>query len=54
MPMEILPPKENWEANSTRRLSRVDVQKASNKIKRFVEMRLESDLNVFEVREECY
>jgi len=48
MPMEVLPPKENWEANSTHRLSRKDVQKASTKIKRFVGRRLESDLNVFE------
>ena len=50
MPMELLPPRENWEANSTRRLSRIELQKAMSKVKRFVERRLESDLNVFEVR----
>ena len=50
MPMDLLPPKENWEANSTKRLSRIELQKAMTKLKRFVESRLESDLNVFEVR----
>lgn len=50
MPMELLPPEENWKANSTRRLSRIELQKAMSKVKRFVERRLESDLNVFEVR----
>ena len=50
MPMDLLPPKENWEANSTHRLSRIELQKAMTKLKRFVESRLESDLNVFEVR----
>ena len=49
MPMDLLPPKENWEANSTHRLSRIDMQKAMTKVKRFVETRLETDLNVFEV-----
>jgi hypothetical protein len=48
MAYELLPPKANWEANSTRRLSRIALQKAMTKIKRFVEHRLESDLNVFE------
>ena len=48
MPMELLPPKENWEANSTKRLSRVEMQKAIAKVKRFVERRLETDLNLFE------
>ena len=50
MPMNLLPPKENWEANSSHRLSRIELQKAMTKLKRFVESRLESDLNVFEVR----
>jgi aspartate--ammonia ligase len=48
MPMELLPPKENWAANSTHRLSRIEMQKAMTKIKRFVERRLETDLNLFE------
>lgn len=48
MPYGLLPPKENWEANSTRRLSRTDLQKAMTKVKRFVERRIETDLNVFE------
>lgn len=48
MPYNLLPPKENWEANSTRRLSRIDLQKAITKVKCFVEHRLEADLNVFE------
>lgn len=42
-------PQDNWVANSTRRLSRIDLQKAMTKVKRFVESRLESDLNLFEV-----
>lgn len=50
MPMDLLPPKENWEANSTHRLSRIEMQKAMTKVRRFVERRLEADLNVFEVR----
>lgn len=48
MPFDLLPPKENWEANATHRLSRIDLQKAITKVKRFVENRLENDLNVFE------
>lgn len=36
-------------ANSTRRLSRIDLQKAITKVKRFVERRMETDLNLFEV-----
>lgn len=48
MPYELLPPKENLDANSTHRLSRIDLQKAMTKVKRFVEHRLETDLNVFE------
>jgi len=51
MPQEVLPPKRNWEANSTHRLSRIELQKAINDIKRFVEGRLESDLNLFKVRQ---
>ena len=41
--------KDNLMANSTRRLSRIDMQKAMTKVKRFVETRLESDLNLFQV-----
>jgi len=50
MPDKLLPPKRNREANSTHRLSRLDVQRASTEIKRFVQSRLETDLNVIEVR----
>jgi hypothetical protein len=50
MPEEILPPPRNREANSTQRLTRREVQLASTMVKRFVERRLETDLNVFEVR----
>lgn len=46
MPDEILPPEYNREANSTHRLSRLDIQRAINDIKKFVEGRLESDLNL--------
>ena len=49
MPKDLLPPMENWDANSTHRLSRIEMQKAMTKVKRFVERRLETDLNVFEV-----
>eukprot|EP00581_Thalassiosira_minuscula_P016220 CAMPEP_0183733326 /NCGR_PEP_ID=MMETSP0737-20130205/40836_1 /TAXON_ID=385413 /ORGANISM="Thalassiosira miniscula, Strain CCMP1093" /LENGTH=163 /DNA_ID=CAMNT_0025966559 /DNA_START=24 /DNA_END=512 /DNA_ORIENTATION=- len=48
MPWELLPPKENWKANSTHRLSRIEVQKAMTKVKRFIEGRLETDLKLFE------
>lgn len=48
MPYDLLPPSENWVANSTRRLSRIDLQKAITKVKRFVERRMETDLNLFE------
>ena len=46
MPDAILPPERNREANSTHRLSRLDVQRASTDIKRFVEARLENDFNL--------
>jgi len=42
----ILPPKRNRDANSTHRLSRLDIQKAINDVKRFVEKRLEEDLHL--------
>ncbi|KAL7491188.1 hypothetical protein ACHAWT_002371 [Skeletonema menzelii] len=48
MPYDLLPPSNNWVANSTRRLSRIDLQKAITKVKRFVESRFETDLNLFE------
>jgi aspartate--ammonia ligase len=46
MPDKVLPPVENRDANSTHRLSRLDIQRASNEIKKFVEKRLEHDLNL--------
>jgi len=46
MPDTLLPPEHNREANSTHRLSRLDVQRAIADLKRFVEDRLEKDLNV--------
>jgi aspartate--ammonia ligase len=46
MPDKVLPPVENREANSTHRLSRLDIQRASNDIKKFIEHRLEQDLNL--------
>lgn len=46
MPERLLPPKYNRDANSTHRLSRLELQKAITDIKRFVEMRLESDLHL--------
>mmetsp|Transcript_20173 Transcript_20173/g.24491 ORF Transcript_20173/g.24491 Transcript_20173/m.24491 type:complete len:401 (-) Transcript_20173:691-1893(-) len=48
MPENLLPPLQNRKANSTHRLSRIEVQKASSMVKRFVERRLELDLNVIE------
>lgn len=50
MPDTLLPPPHNRVASSTRRLSRLDVQRASNHVKRFVETRLESDLHLIKVR----
>lgn len=49
MPDSVLPPPRNREANSTHRLSRLDMQRAINDVKRFVEARLESDLKVVKV-----
>eukprot|EP00567_Pseudictyota_dubia_P009354 CAMPEP_0197439804 /NCGR_PEP_ID=MMETSP1175-20131217/6458_1 /TAXON_ID=1003142 /ORGANISM="Triceratium dubium, Strain CCMP147" /LENGTH=393 /DNA_ID=CAMNT_0042969789 /DNA_START=435 /DNA_END=1616 /DNA_ORIENTATION=- len=46
MPDSVLPPRQNREANSTHRLSRLDIQRASTAVKRFVEKRLEEDFNV--------
>lgn len=46
MPEKLLPPERNRQANSTHRLSRLDVQRASTDIKRFVEARLEKDFNL--------
>ena len=42
----ILPKEYNRIANSTHRLSRLDIQRAMTDIKRFVEARLESDLHL--------
>ena len=49
MPDSVLPPPRNREANSTHRLSRLDIQRAIQDVKRFVEARLESDLKVVKV-----
>jgi hypothetical protein len=46
MPETLLPPERNREANSTHRLSRLDMQRASADVKRFVEARLEKDFNL--------
>lgn len=46
MPESLLPPKRNREASSTHRLSRLDIQRASTDVKRFVEARLEKDFNL--------
>eukprot|EP00542_Grammatophora_oceanica_P002983 CAMPEP_0194063248 /NCGR_PEP_ID=MMETSP0009_2-20130614/79829_1 /TAXON_ID=210454 /ORGANISM="Grammatophora oceanica, Strain CCMP 410" /LENGTH=107 /DNA_ID=CAMNT_0038715303 /DNA_START=159 /DNA_END=479 /DNA_ORIENTATION=- len=46
MPPNLLPPERNREANSTHRLSRLDLQRAMTDVKRFVEQRLESDLHL--------
>jgi len=46
MPESVLPPKENRVANSTQRLTPLEIQKASNDIKRFMERRFEEDLNL--------
>ena len=49
MPDELLPPERNRAANSTHRLSRMDLQRASTHLKRFVEKRLEEDLGLVKV-----
>jgi hypothetical protein len=49
MPFETLPPPENLPANSTRRLSRLDLQRAVADLKKFIESRLEADLNLVRV-----
>jgi hypothetical protein len=51
MPEEILPPLYNRDANSTHRLSRMDLQRAIGDVKRFFEARLEEDLNIVKVRQ---
>lgn len=53
MPTKLLPPSENLVANSTQRLSRLEIQQAITDIKRFVEARLESDLHVVRVSSIC-
>ena len=50
MPRSLLPSKETILASSTNRLTRIELQKAIQDVKRFVESRFESDLNVFKVR----
>lgn len=49
MPDSILPPLFNRKANSTHRLSRMDIQRASTAVKRFIEHRLEIDLGLLKV-----
>jgi hypothetical protein len=49
MSPELLPPQRNRIANSTNRLTRLEIQKAINDIKRFVEERLENDLRLTKV-----
>lgn len=49
MPRSLLPDRDAIMASSTNRLSRIELQKAITDVKRFVEARLESDLNVFKV-----
>jgi hypothetical protein len=49
MPPELLPPLENRPAISTQRLSRMDIQRAIADVKRFMENRLEQDLNLIPV-----
>ena len=49
MPVALLPPERNRVANSTHRLTRLQIQKAINDIKRFVASRLESDLHLTKV-----
>jgi len=46
MPDSLLPPTRNREAVSTKRLSRMDLQRAITDVKRFIENRLENDLNI--------
>ncbi len=46
MPKEKLPSQQNREANSTHRFTRLELQVAITDIKRFVESRLEKDLNI--------
>lgn len=52
MPETLLPPERNREANSTHRLSRLDIQRASADVKRFVESRLEKDFNLVKASQE--
>ena len=54
MPEKKLPPKRNRVANSTKRLSRMDMQRAMTDVKRFVEERLEEDLHLVKVRASLY
>lgn len=49
MPTYVLPPPENLPASSTHRLSRLDIQRAITDAKRFIEARLEKDLNLVRV-----
>lgn len=50
MDPSLLPPKANLVANSTHRLSRLQLQQATQDIRRFVESRLESDFHLLKVR----
>jgi len=50
MPDSLFPPLYNRPAIASHRLSRMEIQKAIVDVKKFVENRLESDLNVIKVR----
>jgi hypothetical protein len=45
----MLPPERNRRASSTHRLSRLEVQRAINDVKRFMEDRLATDLHLTKV-----
>lgn len=49
MPDGLLPPERNRKANSTHRLSRIELQQAMTAVKRFMESRLERDLKLVKV-----
>jgi hypothetical protein len=50
MPDSLLPPLYNRDAVASHRLSRMDIQRAMVDVKKFVESRLESDLNLIKVK----
>ena len=50
MPAELLPPEYNRPAIASHRLSRIQIQKAIVDVKKFVENRFETNLNLIKVR----